>query len=297
MASAPALFVCPPSSVPCRLRFRTWMLTWGICGIVLWLFAADASAQDLRVVTKLSSRNQTTDRWQPVARSLTLFHGGKTYDYVETVSEVVIHEPAQNQFVILSLNGNKVATTVPYAELLNYLKVARSETVKYIDELQSHPKPASPRSVQALTFQLDPQFQADFDPSTAKLRLISEFIRYEVETAAVERPRVLEQYLLWADWTARLNYVLHPQAVMPDVRLALNKALRDRERLPTQVSLARTLDDEHLRAEHSFEWKLRSFDRESIATWEKIRTDEDVRWVDLRQYQQILVTAFNRSGR
>ena len=261
------------------------------------LSSAGATAQDLKVVTRLSSRDANTDRWQPVARSLTVFHGGKTYDWVETVSEVVIHEPAQGQFVILSLNGNKVATTVPYAELLNYLKVARAETVKYIDELQSQPRLASQRSLEALAFQLDPQFQEAFDRGTARLRLSSEFIHYDVETAAVERPRVLEQYLLWADWTARLNYVLHPQAVMPDVRLALNQALREHKRLPTQVSLTRTIDDEHLRAEHTFGWELRSFDRESIAKWEKTRAAEDLRWVDLREYQQILVTATNRSRR
>jgi hypothetical protein len=261
------------------------------------LSAAVAAAQALYVVTKLSSQDPEAGRWQPVARSLTLFHGGKTYDYVESVSEVVIHEPAQSQFVILSLNGNNVATTVPYAELLNYLKVARAETVKYINELKSQPGSAAQRSLQALAFQLDPQFQESFDARTATLRLSSEFIQYEAETAAVERPRVLEQYLQWADWTARLNSVLHPQAVMPDVRLALNQALREHDRLPTQVSLTRTIGNEHLRAEHAFRWELRSFDRESIANWEKTRSGDDLRWVDLREYQQILVTASNRSRR
>jgi hypothetical protein len=49
-----------------------------------------------------------------------------------------------------------------------------------------------------------------------------------------------------------------------------------------------------LKAEHSFDPKLRSFDRDFIAKWERIRGAGDLRWVDLREYQRILVTVSNR---
>ncbi len=273
-------------------------LSVGVGGLAVLQPECAAFAQDLNVVTKVSRLQRPQDRWQPLARSLTLFHGGKAYDHVEEVGEVVIHEPAQSQFVILSLSGNKMATRVRYEELLRFLKVARAETRKYREEQLAASLPNNRAAIQALEFQLHPQFAETFDAATDKLRLSSQFVNYEVATATVERAGIVRQYLDWADWTARLNYVLHPQAVTPEARIELNNALRRRDRLPTQVDLAVTIDSPlRLRAEHTFVWSLRSFDRDSIAKWEKIRTADDLRWVSLREYQRVLVTASNRRGR
>jgi len=267
-------------------------------GLAVWQPGRAAFALDLNVVTKISRLQRAQDRWQPLARSLTLFHGGKTYDHVEEVGEVVIHEPAQSQFVILSLSGNKMATRVRYEELLRFLKVARDETSQYREKQQAASLPNSQAALQALEFQLNPKFVEAFDATTGKLRLSSQFVNYEVATATVERAGIVRQYLDWADWTARLNYVLHPQAVTPAARIKLNDALREQDRLPTQVDLSVTIEGQlRLRAEHTFVWSLRSFDRDSIAKWEKIRTADDLRWVSLREYQRTLVTASNRRGR
>ena len=139
-----------------------------------------------------------------------------------------------------------------------------------MQEQQAAPLANNQTAIEALEFQVDPQFTEAFDPASGKLRLSSQFVNYEVATATVERAGVVRQYLDWADWTARLNYVLHPQAVTPDARIELNNALREQDRIPTQVDLSVTIDGPlRLRAEHTFVWSLRSFDRDSIAKWEK----------------------------
>src|SRR5690606_6858152 len=119
---------------------------------------------------------------------------------------------------------------------------AQSETRRYLDELRARPGDQNRNVIEALAFQLDPQFAQEFDPASGRLRLSSQFVTYDVVTAAVERGGVA-QYLEWADWTARLNSVLHPQpAVTPSARIKVNQALRDCNRLPTEVSLTIAID-------------------------------------------------------
>ncbi|MGD9854798.1 MAG: hypothetical protein AB7U20_07585 [Planctomycetaceae bacterium] len=268
-----------------------------------WLAAAAcvatnvSFAQDLRVLTRISLQLPQDGRWQPLSRSLTLFHGGKVYDHVEEIGEVVIHEPRESQFVILSLTGNKMASRVRYEELVRFLEMFSAETAKYLEELNSAPGQNYGNAIQALAFQLQPQFAESFEPSTGQLRLSSRFVIYQAETASFGRPDVVNQYLEWADWTARLNYMLNPQPVTPESRIELNQALRTQQRLPTQVDLTLLIDGEsRLKAEHTFDERLRSLDRDFIAKWEKARNAKDLRWVPLREYQQI-ITASNRRGR
>ena len=73
-----------------------------------------------------------------MARSLTLFHAGKVYDYMENIGmddigEVVILDPIHNRFVIL--NSNYLATRVEFGELRQYLNVGEHEAELYLQEL------------------------------------------------------------------------------------------------------------------------------------------------------------------
>ncbi|MBX3437882.1 MAG: hypothetical protein KF861_10360 [Planctomycetaceae bacterium] len=289
----------PQTSCQLSPTTRAGLLLGGVFWmVVLSSLGAAASAQDLRVLTNVSVQHPQEGRWRPLTRSLTLFHGGKVYDRVDEVGEVVIHEPSESQFVILSLTGNKMATRVRYEEVLQLLDVTRTETKKYMEELSSTPRGNNRNVIQALAFQLDPQFTESFDAKSGRLQLASEFVNYGVETASIKNVGVVEQYLDWASWTARLNFVLHPQAMTPESRLQLNQALRTRDRLPTEVDLTLTISGKtRLKAEHSFEWSLRTLDRTLIANWEAERSASDLRWVDLPEYQRTLVTTTNRRPR
>lgn len=264
---------------------------WQMLSLIAPLLAAlpgAAHAQDFKVTTRLSQRAADGGRWNEVGQSVTLFHAGKVYDYMQQVGEVVVLEPTESQFVILCFNGNDRATTLNFAELQQFLKVAQTEMQDHLRRLASEGEASAKRRT-AIEFQLDPNFQESYDPAKKTLSLISPLLRYDVETVAVDRPQVSQQYLQYADWAARVNYVLHARSLYPSVRLAVNRSLAERQRIPTEVRLL--LDGDvplHLKAEHKYEWSLGSIDKSMILKCEKARNADTTHWVDFREYQRML---------
>lgn len=245
-------------------------------------------AQDMSVYTTVSPVADGEVKPQVLARSLTLFHAGKVYDYMEDLGEVVIFEPVNNRFVIF--NGNYVATRVDHSELQQFLKVAQFESENYLQELTISNDGASRSVATLLEFQLQPKFDEQYDPTLNRLSLAAGPMRYDVQTARIEQGALIEQYLSYADWAARLNFVLHPQSAFPAPRLALNASLRDKGLLPVTVRLethgaARSA----LRADHKFQWELQSSDKFHINKWERLLESDQVRWVSFRDYQQQLL--------
>jgi hypothetical protein len=72
------------------------------CVVVIGVFLlpaiphTDAAAQDMRVYTTVRAVGENRQDSPILAESLTLFHAGKTYDYMENVGEVIIYEPARS---------------------------------------------------------------------------------------------------------------------------------------------------------------------------------------------------------
>ncbi len=125
---------------------------------------------------------------------------------------------------------------------------------------------------------------------SGRLRLTSPTFDYDVRTDKSDRPQVIDSYLTYADWAARMNHVLHPHSLYPASRLSLNEALRQHQRLPTLVSLRLAMPGEtRLQAEHRYEWELQSFDKTDIRTWESLLQSPDLRWLDFREYQRELM--------
>lgn len=244
-------------------------------------------------MTHVSHRVDAQSRWEPIGQSITLFHAGKVYDYMEQLGEVVIFEPTQTKFTILSFKGNNLATSLEFPELQQFLKVARADTESHIVQVSGTGRETDMRRA-ALQFQLQPQFDEGFDPSTNILTFVSELLRYEVETSTPKRPRAAQEYLQYADWTAKMNYIRHSGPLYPEVRIAVNRSLAERGVIPTEVRLM--LDGEPpllLKAEHKFDWSLSSIDKSTILKCEKQRTDDKTRWVDFREYQRTLTTDSN----
>lgn len=262
--------------------------------VLLIAFAnQSARAQDLRVYTTVVNVSENPQRPPVIARTLTLFHAGKVYDHMEDVGEVVILEPIHNRFILL--DGNYTAATVPFEELRHFLEVAAAEARRYSDELRSEGNPKLLKAVPALEFQLQPKFAQSFDPVEGRLKLMGDYLSYEVRTSRIPSAQSLERYLTYADWAARLNYVLHPQTLYPESRLALNRALRERQALPTTVDLRAEVGTQlHLRARHEFGWELQSYDKAQINKWERLLESSQVRWVTFHEYQQQVVTAASR---
>jgi hypothetical protein len=242
---------------------------------------ATASAQEFRVFTVVKD---LAGPGEPV-RSLTLFHAGKVYDYLDVAGEVIIYEPAQQRFRLLKPSQG-IVTTVAFDEIKQLLKIAREETEEQAVELDRRTDPDAVQAAAFLRFQLAPRFQESFDETTGTLTLEGGPFRYEVRTTDPGRPEVTKEYLEYADWVCRLNYLLHP-AVLPESRLSLNRSLGARGRMPASVEQRVAITPAlHGRAEHTIHFDLNAEDKRLIHQWESQLQAETIREVPRREYQK-----------
>ena len=248
---------------------------------VLFVVASGATAprvcrsQDMHVNTTVY--NQQAEPPEVRSRSLSLFHGGKTYDFIDEVGEVVIFEAASKRFTLLNTRQMKAATVL-CEELNGQLKVAR-ETIQNDQALWNQ-----------LKFQLNPRFTED-RKEDGLLTLQGDAMRYRVKFTPIESKDKVQAYLNYADWACRLNYVLHPGKLYPEPRLALNNALRKVQALPTEVELIADIGERiHLRAEHKIYMNLNDKDRDLIHQWEKLLASKDLKHVTFQEYQKALLT-------
>lgn len=262
-----------------------WLLM-ALCACGLSIVANVSQAQDARAYTTVSDLNADEAGGTIIARSLTLMHGGKVYDYMQDIGEVVIFEPVHYRFVIL--NDRLIATSVSFTELRQILNVARSEAESTISTLSSRADERSQHVVRALEFQLQPEFQVSRED--AEIHLIGEQIDYHVTTTTSPAPEFSQQYLEYADWAAQLNFALHPHSQFPDVRKCVNEQMRAEDELPLTVELQAALDAPlHLRAEHRYVWDLQPSDRTLINKWERMLASEEIQWLSFHDYQHTLL--------
>ncbi len=251
----------------------------------LSLLGADLLAQDFSVTTRVFDLDSPEPN-QPVARSRTLFHVGKVYDVIDGAAEATILEPAHLRIMILNTD-REVVCSVDFDELKHMLQSAEERLGERIRELEEQPN--RPRQqIDALRFQWRPQFESRFDPREHRLRLVSPTVTYEVVGPANVRPEAVEAYLNYTDWMCRLNYVLHPQPLFPNVRLAVNERLKQQKLLPVEVTLRAKFERPlNLKAEHSVAWTLDARGKQIIHQCESLLRDPKLRKVSLNEYQRI----------
>ena len=264
--------------------------TLGLVALVVGLTSiGDLAAQEFRIYTKVYDAGAAQNvRPSVIGSSLSLFHAGKVYDHVDnqTESEVIIFEPAHQRFTILS-TSRSLATTVHFDEIKHKLKLARNITEQHLQTLLVQNPPVSKETLKKVQFPIEPAFQTTHDPSGDSLRLDSDHLKYRVRLANVEEPKTAEVYLNYADWMARLNYVLHPHALYPEPRLALNGVLRSTGKMPVEVELVSHIGMPiQLRAEHQIHWKLDATDRSLIHEWESLLKSTQTRHVTFQDYQR-----------
>ncbi len=224
-----------------------------------------------------------------LSTSVTLLTGGKAYDFVESADEVIIFNPTARQYTILNM-ARALSTTATQEEILHLLAGRRSKSTKYIQELQLASSQDLERVSRSLAFQLDPEFDTQFDPEAETLTLKSDSWKYSVRTHEWQDAAQLEEYLAYADGISQLNYVLHPSSFFPEPRMELNRQLRERGRLPTSVLLDLRPDDELvLKADYKFVLELNDADRRLIRRWESVAEDGSLRELPFRRYQQVVL--------
>ena len=265
------------------------------------IFTAPASAQEFGVYTRVFNVAGAASKTTPevIVRSLTLFRSGAVYDTIHSAGEVTIFEPSRRRFVIV--NGpRRLTTELSFEEIDKSLKKAELATREYIAQLRRKGDARSLAAAAPLLAQLDPGFSEQFDAPSATLLLPGRGFRYRVNCTRTPSSANIDRlafnaargrYLEYADWTAKLNYLLHPRALFPAPRIALNQALKTRKLLPLTVELRdNSSGGFHLRAEHQYHWKLTGKDRDDIRHWNSLRTAGTLRRVKFAEYRRRLVT-------
>ncbi len=251
------------------------------------------SAQDYRIYTHVVDHQNIDANGKPrvVARSLTIWHAGKVYDYMVNVDELVIYDPFQRRFTIISSQHN-MACTLDFSELKQHQKVARNQAKEYLTELSES---EATQQAELIAFQLDPQFNIEFIPEKNRLACKSPQLSYVAETIPAPNKDIARAFREYADWSAQLNFVLHGKSLMPAARLKLNEELEKRDLLPIKVTL--TLADAaetKLSAEHSINWELEKHDRFRITEWKHLLQDGQLKFVSFQDYQRNLLAQYSR---
>lgn len=264
--------------------------------VVLFLPAA-VCAQGLRVSTVVYDAGRLDGSGQEpmLSSSMSLFHNGRVYDYVESAGEVVLFETAAKRFMVLNPDRG-IYTTIAFAEVQQMLQTCEPKTKQYIRELTARNSPEDERAVRTLMFQHHPEFESRFNGRSGLLSLNSPSWKYSVSTREWDDADQLERYLTYTDWTARLNYILHPGSMFPAPRLALNAELRKlQNRIPVVVQLDLRPDQRLiLRAEHQFVTNLTDHDRVLINGWDNAVKDGSLTQIPLRKYQESILVSQGR---
>lgn len=230
----------------------TRFLTWGC----LMCLAPIASAQDFRVDTEVFSG----DKKEPVIETLTIFAGGRVYDFQLGVSEeIAIFEPARSQFTLLDPQRKLRCT------------VANQELLQYVQDLN---KAAIDQKLPLFAAAADPQFEvrvekiADNPATRMRITLSSKLITYAATGKAPTQALSVDAFKQFADWYSRLN-AIRGGNLPPGARLALNRELAERGLLPDEIvrtTVQPGIRDKKLtvRSRHLFNWSLSGADRKRI---------------------------------
>jgi hypothetical protein len=246
-----------------------------------------AVAQDFHVDTTVEA--VTPRETQEISRSVTLFHAGKTYDYIQDMAELVVFDPAHDRFTLLNTKQNR-ATQVHVDEINRMLQIGRQALADHVKTLRASGKPEAQAMVDALLFQFHPQFQQSI-AETARgpvIDLKSNFFHYQVLGAVPPTPAHGEAYLNYADWIIRLNYVLNPGKTLPEQRIKLDAALRQAQLIPVEVTFGDP-NAVQVRARHRIFWDLSERDRELIRQWDGFLVRRDLKRVSFQDYQRSLL--------
>ena len=240
-------------------------------------------AQEFRIRTTVYQHKQDVDP-AIVSRSVSIFHAEKVFDHVDGLGEVTIFDPVRKRLIILN-ESRMIKAEINYDEIKNLLNVARHQTQEYIHDQLKRKESVGNEFAAQLKFQLDPVFDIQFEESKNQLVLDSKLINYNVQCVTPDQKVAVGSYLRFADWMARLNYVLHPYTLPPASRIILNEELRSRNMIPIEVELQTRLEEKlHLRAEHRIHWKLDHKDRGLIHHWETLRKNKDVKTITVQEY-------------
>ncbi len=214
---------------------------------------------EMRIESELFADGTAT----PLARSLTLFHEGVAWDFLEALasgtaasSEIVLHDPARERLLVID----------PQRHLKTQVELIRLERLSV-----SLAKWARSSDDRLVSWAGGPDFSTGFSEERDRLDLVGPRVKYAVSHEPAPSPEAAEVYRRFADTAILLKALLQPGGIPPFPRLAVNERLADAAAIPVEVKLE--IDPrlsmigarpERLRCVHRLHPRLLSGDHERI---------------------------------
>ena len=216
-------------------------LTRAFCPVIVFLlsfgqvvFATDPEA--LRVETDVFADRDDV----PIAHSLTLFSSQVAWDFLDTTpaekktsdsesedskafnGEIVLHDPTRERVLLID-PLRQVKTSIDSIQL-ERLRVSLSKWARTSDD-------------KLLCWAGGPHFENGIQESLDAIELVGPRVQYRIETTDAPSQEIAGQYRQFADTAILLRALLHPGGIPPFPRMALNKQLASKAKLPTSVTL------------------------------------------------------------
>ena len=216
-------------------------LTRAFCPVIVFLlsfgqvvFATDPEA--LRVETDVFADRDDV----PIADSLTLFSSQVAWDFLDTTpaekktsdsesehskafnGEIVLHDPTRERVLLID-PLRQVKTSIDSIQL-ERLRVSLSKWARTSDD-------------KLLCWAGGPHFENGIQESLDAIELVGPRVQYRIETTDAPSQEIAGQYRQFADTAILLRALLHPGGIPPFPRMALNKQLASKAKLPTSVTL------------------------------------------------------------
>lgn len=216
-------------------------LTRAFCPVIVFLlsfgqvvFATDPEA--LRVETDVFADRDDV----PIAHSLTLFSSQVAWDFLDTTpaekktsdsesehskafnGEIVLHDPTRERVLLID-PLRQVKTSIDSIQL-ERLRVSLSKWARTSDD-------------KLLCWAGGPHFENGIQESLDAIELVGPRVQYRIETTDASSQEIAGQYRQFADTAILLRALLHPGGIPPFPRMALNKQLASKAKLPTSVTL------------------------------------------------------------
>lgn len=218
--------------------------------------ARAAEVQEFRVDTEIFVGEEK----EPAAETLTLFTGGRVYDFLLTgPEEITLFDAQRGRFTLID-PVRKVRSGISTQELLEYVLSLESHAAESKDSLFKFA--AAPK------FESSSEDVQEHGQSFVRVKLTGPPLEYVALARRPERVGAAREYRYFADWYARLN-ATRPGNLPPGARLEVNKALADQELLPLEVTRTITpalpLSKKIVaRSRHLVNWTLSGEDRKRI---------------------------------
>lgn len=208
-----------------RFLHRCVSVSYVAAWLILCTMGGQAAGEE--PVLRVESEVFVNDDETPVAKSLTLFHQGITWDFLDPPAEgaegdVILHDPARERVVVLD----------PRLNLKTEIRTIRLERLNV--SLAAWARQAD-----------DPLIQwagaADFGDAIVTdgthLELSGPRVRYTVEFTRSASDEAVAAYRRFADTAILLKALMQPGGIPPFPRLAINRHVELAGGIPTAVTL------------------------------------------------------------